>query len=831
MSMLYTMKNRKILLRKSLFMIFVIIISFILSSCEDNSFFDRNEKDCLTWTVSIENSQLSRGTPISSESDDDFTSFGVMGYYSTDDFSQDITSSFLPNMEVLKSDNDTWNLSPAQYWPVSGKVSFFGYFPYVSGDNNYGITISDTQTGSPELYYSLPFNVSDQPDLMVAVPKKNIFKETVAFTFYHALACIGFSVSGTDNEIEYVGISGISTSGNLSLDFDGNTPAWTKVSAVTDSIFKLGLIEETATAEAGTPIMSADGYLMIIPQNISENAKLVIKYSNEDPKEISLSDTNLTAWEAGTKYIYEMQGGDYIFDVKIDSSAFSYGGGDIVFTITSQFSQVGGTSTDIGWTAEITYGDDSPTGWLSGDISDDTGGSDITKTLTSIAAPYTSTNTDDDDLKKATAVTDKNLSLNSSGTYTTANCYIVNAPGTYKFLCNMLGNVLVNSTSETTPNNDRCIGTGFLNYNGTSITHYPLDLRMVDLTNASAQIIWQDAPDLITNPTIDGNYITFTVNASTIVQGNAVIGILNSSGTIMWSWHIWITNYVLGQDDYITSSDQNRGIMKYSLGRCSGSTLNYEARNATIKFTQSSTGKVETFSLNQKDTVIITKESNVYYQWGRKDPMLPSSGVLKSGSSDIYEDKQCYGSNIFTTEDAGSGVSLSEAIKNPNIFYYSNSSSTYYRWNATANNDLWLQQKSLYDPSPVGYRATSSELFSDLTYNGNVNSWKDSYAQITNGNSEIIDIYATGLRSNTNGSVYDYGTSAYTWTLNNQNNQFIIMSVMKSPGTVDSVALYVGSNQNINNTYSAGQTSDPQYRMKYSSFGLTIRPRAIDDTN
>ena len=139
--------------------------------------------------------------------------------------------------------------------------------------------------------------------------------------------------------------------------------------------------------------------------------------------------------------------------------------------------------------------------------------------------------------------------------------------------------------------------------------------------------------------------------------------------------------------------------------------------------------------------------------------MLPSSGVLKSGSSDIYEDKQCYGSNIFTTADAGSGVSLSEAIKNPNIFYYSNSSSTYYRWNATANNDLWLQQKSLYDPSPVGYRATSSELFSDLTYNGNVNSWKDSYAQITNGNSEIIDIYATGLRSNTNGSVYDYGTS------------------------------------------------------------------------
>ena len=124
----------------------------------------------------------------------------------------------------------------------------------------------------------------------------------------------------------------------------------------------------------------------------------------------------------------------------------------------------------------------------------------------------------------------------------------------------------------------------------------------------------------------------------------------------MGSWDIWITNYALGQDDYITSSEQNRGIMKYSLGRCSGSTLNYEARNATIKFTQSSTGKVETFSLNQKDTVIITKESNVYYQWGRNDPMLPSSGVLKSGRGDISEVTQCYGSNMFMTEDAGVGV-------------------------------------------------------------------------------------------------------------------------------------------------------------------------------
>ena len=38
----------------------------------------------------------------------------------------------------------------------------------------------------------------------------------------------------------------------------------------------------------------------------------------------------------------------------------------------------------------------------------------------------------------------------------------------------------------------------------------------------------------------------FDVDHSTIRQGNAVVAVLDASGMIMWSWHIWVTDYVPG---------------------------------------------------------------------------------------------------------------------------------------------------------------------------------------------------------------------------------------------------------------------------------------------
>ena len=205
-----------------------------------------------------------------------------------------------------------------------------------------------------------------------------------------------------------------------------------------------------------------------------------------------------------------MKGGDYIFDVEVDESSLSYGGGEIKFTVTSQFQQSGGTSTNIGWDAEIIYEDSNH--WLSGDISDSQGGENIDKVLTATAAPYTSTNEEDEQLKNAAFVSDKNLSLHN-GKYTTANCYVVNAPGNYRFLCNVMGNVLTNSDSENIPNKANSIKTGFLDYKNEPVTNTVENLpsTKIDTTKAKAVIVWQDSPNLINGLERKGNYINFKI--------------------------------------------------------------------------------------------------------------------------------------------------------------------------------------------------------------------------------------------------------------------------------------------------------------------------------
>ena len=503
------------------------ILFLLFTSCSEDRLFDNNANDKLYWRVDINDTLLTRGRPISSSNDPDFKSFGIFGYYTKEEFSEEAYSSFLPNKKVFRFEDNSWNLDYTQYWPLTGKVSFFGYFPHVTGENKYGISIEDNQTGTPRLHYSMPLNVADQPDLMVAKTQQNLHKETVNLSYHHTLASIGFNINGNSSGIEYVGIKGISTSGTLSLDYSGgNPPSWRNLSSVTDTLYKIGLLEE---ATKSSSIMSADGYLMVIPQHIGKESCLIVKFKDQQEKEIPLSTTSISEWKAGKVYIYQMKGGDYIFDVEVDESSLSYGGGEIKFTVTSQFQQSGGTSTNIGWDAEIIYEDSNH--WLSGDISDSQGGENIDKVLTATAAPYTSTNEEDEQLKNAAFVSDKNLSLHN-GKYTTANCYVVNAPGNYRFLCNVMGNTFNNSSSNTEPSNTECMKDGFLDYKGSSITSSDPKTLLIDTNNAIAEIVWQDSPDLITDLYINVIYIHFNVEKNKIAKGNEIISIKKEKGKI-----------------------------------------------------------------------------------------------------------------------------------------------------------------------------------------------------------------------------------------------------------------------------------------------------------
>lgn len=202
---------------------------------------------------------------------------------------------------------------------------------------------------------------------------------------------------------------------------------------------------------------------------------------------------------------------------------------------------------------------------------------------------------------------------------------------------------------------------------------------------SSADLLWQSAQSMITSLTLseDRKSITFTAAK----QGNALVAIRDAEGTILWSFHLWISpvETVLYPNGY------------YVLDR------NLGARSNT-KGEKSSWG--------------------LYYQWGRKDPMPE----LMKGNATWWASATCYkmDNSDFRIDGiaTGPGVDHYYAIKHPTTFI-KKAGSTNVDWIYEGGNDrLWgnpeghskpnikTLKKSIYDPCPEGYMVPPMDLFS-----------------------------------------------------------------------------------------------------------------------
>lgn len=221
----------------------------------------------------------------------------------------------------------------------------------------------------------------------------------------------------------------------------------------------------------------------------------------------------------------------------------------------------------------------------------------------------------------------------------TANCYIAPMNGKYMFLATVKGN----NSQLSLINPYKAV---FLWETRNSTENL--------LTNSIVKNIKYDSST---------GYISFeTFDYS----GNAVIAIQNSSNEILWSWHIWVTNYdpENGNNLYVKS---NKVLMDRNLGALS------------------STG-IGAWGL--------------LYQWGRKDPF--SGGAQRSW----------WGKNATTfPQNAINAVIISDktgtveySIKNPSSFLKMEGNYVGdWIFNGSMNT-LWNKSKTIYDPCPRGWR-------------------------------------------------------------------------------------------------------------------------------
>ena len=273
--------------------------------------------------------QSSKGTPIDNASDmEDFGFFS--SYTNTTQWSASTSSCNKMYNEKMVRDYLTNPSNPSLVlWQYDGTpvpwsaataasmYSFFAYAPYAtgtgSGGNGLTVTSTSSNVGIPTISYDVPALVEDQPDLMFADPVYDLLPtgHPVPLQMRHALTAVGFRVAGISERITSLSVTGVYVSGNAVMNGNGGAISWNLTGSKTAmnysaSIdFDSGQSYYSVTTSFTNPLMN-DGWLMMLPQALSSDAKVKIGLSDGTTREVSLMTAPGDQWEAGKREIYNI---------------------------------------------------------------------------------------------------------------------------------------------------------------------------------------------------------------------------------------------------------------------------------------------------------------------------------------------------------------------------------------------------------------------------------------------------------------------------------------------------------------------------------------------
>ena len=231
------------------------------------------------------------------------------------------------------------------------------------------------------------------------------------------------------------------------------------------------------------------------------------------------------------------------------------------------------------------------------------------------------------------------VDLSSNGS---ANCYIVPSTGVFRFKA-------TKGNSNTT------------------------------IEGASAEILWRsfntsvkpNSNDIIVGPLLKEGYVYFATSKD-YKQGNAVVAVKSQNGTVLWSWHIWVT-------------DANIEALKQTYANNAGVMMD---RNLGALSAES--GNPLSFGL--------------LYEWGRKDPFTGCASY--ESTTPIATDADWPSATNTRAIIQQNQTALDYSISHPMQYIYN--SELPYDWQALAQDEcdiyLWKSTKTIYDPCPPGWR-------------------------------------------------------------------------------------------------------------------------------
>ncbi len=178
-----------------------------------------------------------------------------------------------------------------------------------------------------------------------------------------------------------------------------------------------------------------------------------------------------------------------------------------------------------------------------------------------------------------------------------------------------------------------------------------------------------------------------------IIEGNALVVAYDDAGNIIWSWHLWITE---------TDPTEN----PVTIGG--------------VDFLPRNLGAAKNILRDKDDDDYeddILASSGLFYQWGRREP-FPTALYFNAESG--YEmpliDNDGDYIDIELEDLTGSNGTILYTRQNPEVFILGED------WKYISDDMLWGSggEKSIYDPSPKGWRVPSTTDFSKLSWSGSI---------------------------------------------------------------------------------------------------------------
>jgi len=318
----------------------------------------------------------------------------------------------------------------------------------------------------------------------------------------------------------------------------------------------------------------------------------------------------------------------------------------------------------------------------------------------------------------------------------TANCYIVSSGSSKVISVGVMGNGNANAVA------------------GTEL--------ITSISPASVGIVWETSSGLVTLS--DFNSSSKTVKVTSSGSGNAVIAAYSGAGqtgTILWSWHIWATDY-----DPDTPSNGTT----YTITNTASTPVSYTFMDRNLGATSITAGDVGTIGL--------------HYQWGRKDPFTASSSFSSQTETSVYDGSGSSFTFLSKVQTVSTDNNLNNSIINPTVYYKGlDNPNTGYDWytstNSTSsqNGALWggantasSSDKTIFDPCPAGWRVPAWEggysPWSALGANGTATSSVGIFANYGVMWTAITAGFwpAAGCRHGTAGSLSSAGSVGGTWS-------------------------------------------------------------------